>query len=122
MSMIQKQIEQLKNLVADFRIRCDADETFNREFGFMPYVLNRAAETIEQLSAKLTASNMNDGWIPITEALPSDKDLVLVSYRIEEESQVDISTYSDKYGFNLSPHVTAWMELPELYEPKEERL
>ncbi len=57
-------------------------------------------------------------WIPVSEGLPENGKnvLVTVSY-FDDGAKVRISE-NDKYGF-LCGNVSAWMPLPEPYEPQE---
>lgn len=80
MSMISEQIRKLRNYA----------ETTERA-GFLPDFVNSikgAADTIEDLSAKLSSANMerstahyNDNWIPVESGLyPDDLEDVQVTY------------------------------------------
>lgn len=75
MSLISKQIEELRAYAADRK-------------GEVSRIVSDAADTIESLSKKLSAANMerssqyyNDGWIPVTERLPKEKEDVLLAFK-----------------------------------------
>lgn len=75
MSLISKQIDELRAYAKDRK-------------GELARLINNAADTIEVLSAKLYASNMerssqyyNDGWIPVDDRLPENNDVVLISHK-----------------------------------------
>lgn len=63
-------------------------------------------------------------WIPVVEQLPEKFENVLITYRIPNEKTVRIwigyrtETVWWTYGVN-NPNVTAWMPLPEPYEPDD---
>ena len=73
MSLISKQIDELRAYAKDRK-------------GELAKLINDAADTIEVLSAKLHASNMerssqhyNDGWIPCSERLPEEYSNYLIT-------------------------------------------
>lgn len=87
---------------------------------------NKAADTIESLSAKLQAANMErsaedcGGWIQCSERLPENEKMVLLSLK-----NLDICTGFNAdfekrfhivgYGYTNYENVLAWMPLPEPY-------
>ena len=122
MSLISKQVDELRAYA-------------NERKGELAKLISDAADTIELLSAKLSALNMerssqyyHEGWIPCNEKLPRDVDeieddeLVLVSdgedyavafWRSEADAWDDpIHGWLDSYGFD----VKAWMPLPDQYK------
>ena len=111
MSLISKQIDELRAYAKDSN-------------GELAKLINDAAYTIEVLSAKLHASNMerssqyyNDGWISCNEMLPDEYGEYLVTKRTfgwncEEYVSNDIA-YFDNDGFHKADTVIAWMPLPE---------
>lgn len=132
MSLISKQIDELRAYAKDRK-------------GELAKLINDAADIIEELSAKLHASNMerssqyyNDGWIPCSERLPEKYGQYLVTFIPSAGTlwtYVLIACYSDLMGIakpsfhignigkndfaNITEQVTAWMPLPDPYKPKE---
>lgn len=130
MSLISKQIEELRAYAADRK-------------GELAKIVSDAADTIETLSEKLSVANMerssqyyNDGWIPVTERLPDEKDAgilknfgtskrsdyVLISIDVNGNQMTSIGCTYDgvwhwdkKYAFP-DWEVTAWQPLPDPYE------
>ena len=93
--------------------------------------LKRCADTIEELSTKLAAQNMerstayyNDGWIPCSERLPEHDEKYLCTYIFHKHYDMPFVQVLDYYATDKSPHfqhtlgdsgmkVLAWMPLPE---------
>lgn len=119
MSMITEQIKSLReaaNIWYEFKV---SD------------LLNKAADTIEQLAAKVRAANMerstayyNGGWIPVKERLPENKTYVLVTIGIPgRQPHARSGWYQDGFFHNdngdvwraTDIEVKAWMPLPEPY-------
>ncbi|WP_281513481.1 hypothetical protein [Bacteroides acidifaciens] len=90
-------------------------------------IINRAADTIEALSVKLAAANMerseaynNDGWIPCKDRLPQEKinpitgDFYEYQVTFQSEDVADVRHY--KFGKGhwwngpqiMDKYVTAW--------------
>ena len=119
MSLISKQIDELRAYAKDRK--CE-----------LAKMINDAADTIEVLSAKLHASNMerssqyyNNGWIPCNEMLPDEYGEYLVTKRTfgwncEEYVSNDIA-YFDNDGFHKADTVIAWKPLPEPYKAESEK-
>lgn len=123
MSLISKQIDELRTYAK------------NRK-GELAKLINDAADTIELLSTKLSASNMerssqyyHGGWIPCSERLPDDNRQVLVFARsvhfalakYDEMREAD-GTYSKQWvtfdawkPFYKIKDVIEWMPLPAPY-------
>lgn len=97
-------------------------------------ILNAAANTIEELSAKLASANMerstayyNDGWIPVSERLPDSGRKVLLQ---TEGNQMTVAFLDkklkwyadsgDHFCTDLCAKPIAWQPLPDPYEPKGE--
>lgn len=81
------------------------------------YALDKAIETIEQTT-----------WIPVIEKLPEDEQEVLITYKINVKHHVWSAIwdklhgrfYDKEYRSYISlNYVTAWMPLPEPYQPQE---
>lgn len=100
-------------------------------------ILNAAADTIEELSEKLAAANMersnafyNAGWIPVTERPPEDDNFVLMSFenftlpmigRYEQQEDGSGGWYlgdcdDEDTCLEHDLFVNAWMKLPERYK------
>lgn len=133
MSLTSEQIDKLRAYAADRK-------------GELAKLINDAADTIELLSAKLHASQMerssqyyHGGCIPVSERLPECEQEVLVtrhflsdnqlkknaiaeSFYVEAASRMDDewTSYSDEYKIKRHLHkVIAWMPLPEPYREEE---
>lgn len=123
MSMISRQVKRLRD-----------EAEFCSEIGNLPYekILNEAADTIEELSAKIHAANMelstayyHGGWIPLDERLPDPDEHVLLSFENCSEPIIGRYTVDDDDGgtFRIGDEdksfieydlfVNAWMPLPE---------
>lgn len=115
MSMIQNQIENLRYVA--------------KTFENMPIrnLLNQAADTIELLSAKLQAANMerstayyNNGWISCNERTPEEKINPItkdfyeyqVTFQIENLKDVRHYKFGEGHWWNgmeiMDEYVTAW--------------
>ena len=79
--------------------------------GELASLINEAADTIEELSAKLSAE-----WIPVEERLPENDKPVLVTVDWDHDD-LEVCTaeyWHDGDGWaNLEDYITAWMPLPE---------
>ena len=123
MSLTSKQIDELRSYAKDRK-------------GELAKLINDAADTIELLSAKLHASQMerssqyyHGGWIPCSERLPEKPVQVLVyamntHFSIAKYKEIRkcvneyVYTWVTDNAFDV-PHevknVLAWMPLPEPY-------
>ena len=128
MSMISEQ-------VADLREKAQIFEDSGCATNGIVKTFRKAADTIEELSAKLATANMerstayyNDGWIPCSSGvLPTEKGY----YWVTEgwgEGKVGFIHYSPKYNGTFEAlmkiydlEITAWMpaNLPEPYKGVE---
>lgn len=118
MSMITELVERLRNCA----------KWINNVNGlYKPDLLTEAADTIEQLAAKVRAEN-GGGWIPTAERLPEDKTYVLVTIQIPgRQPHVRSSWYQNGLFMNDNGdvwnksdlEVKAWKYSPEPY--KEEK-
>lgn len=119
MSMINEQIKRLREKADTFERAGSAVDGIVKEF-------RQAADTIEELSAKLHNANMerstayyNDGWIPVSEKYPTDENKrYLVCY---EDGCITIEyLYFDGAGYpffsEMELGVIAWMPLPKPFE------
>lgn len=123
MSMITELVQELREK-AFFRT---ADNVYN--------LLDKAADTIEELSAKLQSANIdrssqyyNGGWILCEERLP-ETNIIQCLVCLENESIFmawfngvefkEISTFGTK-SFYEENKLVAWMPLPEPYKPQKD--
>lgn len=122
MSMISEQVANLREKAQIFEDSGCATNGIVKTF-------REAADTIEELSAKLANVNMerstahyNDGWIPVAERLPELCKEVLVEVRVGDEIWHDISErfkdYNDKISWSAlcGMEPIAWMPMPEPYK------
>lgn len=128
MSLISKQVDDLRDYAKSRR-------------GELARIINGAADTIESLSEKLSARNMecssayyHGGWIPCSERMPENNDEVLVTYTVNGKKHRYVETatwYDGDEGYWSSPwdeyrvpgtktEVIAWMPLPTPYRPEGE--
>lgn len=128
MSMISEQIKRLREKAELFKKSGFAVDGIIFEF-------EEAANTIEELSAKLRNSNMerssqhyNGGWIPCSERLPGENTRVLTTIKTSKRpGNVRSGHYAYKMFHNDNgdcwncddEEVLAWMPLPEPYKERE---
>lgn len=112
MSLITKQIDELRSYASTRK-------------GELAKMINDAADTIEMLSAKLQASQMerssqyyHDGWIPCDERMPEEEGHYLVTDESGGTAYVGSSQFlicdDGKFYWDFFD-VTAWRPLPEPY-------
>lgn len=88
------------------------------------------SEMIEQLKDDLEQDEKENGWIPVSERLPSPGKYVLVSFENFTLLMIGIYTVDDDGGtFRISDkddsfleydlYVNAWMELPKCYREED---
>ena len=122
MSLTSKQIDELRAYAKGKK-------------GELAKLINDAADTIEMLSAKLHASQMerssqyyHGGWIPCSERLPEGRTEVIVSctddsgdtkFRYTSSGWVTTDKEYWIVDNEINNFVVAWMPLPEPY--REER-
>lgn len=115
-----------------------SEKTFLKVFGETSKILKQAADTIESLSEKLQAADMErsaedcSGWISCKERLPEENEFVLVSVQLSENSFKEYETccgylmngkwytYTERDFFEVgemhrTDKVVAWQLLPEPY-------
>lgn len=131
MSMISEQVKELRDCVRRW-------QNFESVSSSEPFkLLSQAADTIEALSAKLQAANMDNGsgWIACEDALPEDGQEVLSTHEggLNPERQViehifkdgqftlnwdmDTKINSPTFGQRYMGEVIAWMPKPKPYRP-----
>lgn len=117
MSMINEQVKELRGLSNEL-ISYDGG-WFNRR---VVVAMTRAADTIESLSEKLQAKNMEQsaedcgGWIACEDRLPERKGW----YLVYAKNQRPFVAYFKGKTFPLNNHyheIVAWRPLPEPYRP-----
>lgn len=142
MSTISEQIKELRELAAQAKLATFGECTRK----IYESALNDAADTIEILSAKLQAANMerstsyyNGGWILCSDRLPEENHFYNVTIFDGEDYMVEPAYYA-KIGYfgqkNIRPNwwtdctsnaeliedeeqtVVAWQPLPEPYKPE----
>lgn len=123
---ISEQVKELREIASEFDL--DGKEELSN-------MINEAADTIEALSAKLSAANRErsdryygGGWILCSERFPNVNDNVLICFDFKGRRSVELGCFwsdgsphcdSDEY---LTPtgrkerKAVAWMELPKLYK------
>lgn len=110
MSLTSKRIEELRAYAADRK-------------GELAKLINDAADTIELLSIKLRASQMerssqyyHGGWIPCSERLPEEGQEVLIQM---------VNGYMATIMYSKSgahDHIVAWMPLPDPWRGEKDEL
>ena len=142
MSMVSELVKELRKYAEEYK-----NLPWSEVCEKTKRMLNCAADTIEELSAKVARQNMErssqyygGGWIPCSERLPDDSlNFVLVTVKAivnggthdgEYIKIVGIACYSDFYckwdlysGYSIKDYgaeVLAWQPLPPAYEPKGE--
>ena len=131
MSMVTELVEQLRELAEEPDGRCEACKID---------IINRAADTIEELSAKVARQNMErssqyygGGWISVEERLPEEAFGCIVTVLDTEPTTgtdyecilpyfvgYDGEQWNDSDGEQVPNEVLAWQPLPPAYEPKED--
>lgn len=126
MSIIE-QVKELREIAKEF----DLDD--KEELAIM---LNKAADAIESLYAKLQAANMEwsadcGGWIPCSERLPEEKinpitqDFYEYQVTFKNEDVTDIRNYKFGKGhwwngpWIMDKHVIAWRQNIEPYHEEK---
>lgn len=129
MSMITELVERLRKNSASLEITFSTAEN-----------LREAADTIEELSAKLQAANMerssqyyNGGWIPCSERLPEEYGEYICTMSngnveecgfvpSDEKGLIPGWATCEADGFRKLDYqdIIAWMPLPQPYKEREE--
>ena len=80
--------------------------------------LNQAADTIEELSEKLSASQMerSDDWILCEERMPESDGMYLITSNVLRKSEVQFVFFQKNINmFICNGNAIAWRPLPEPY-------
>lgn len=137
MSMVSELVNKLRIYVEAYK-----NPPYGREIAGTTELMERAADTIETLSAKLAAANMNrseryysGGWIPVEKRLPNEKEFIKEYRRNHHAAEFivmiegatlpttlyylkDTKSWVDE---NQNYYrVVAWQPLPEPYRPSDE--
>lgn len=137
MSMIEQQLKEIRKVTKSIYLSADKEVA-----GDIASTLSQAADTIEALSAKLAAANMErseryygGGWIVCEDRLPEDGQKVLATHEggLNPERQViehifkdgkftlnwdmDTEIGSPTFGQRYMGKVIAWIPKPEPYRP-----
>lgn len=116
MSMIEQQVKELRNVSSWYKDRNS----------YLLGILSQAADTIEALSAKLAAANMErsdryygGGWIACEDRLPENFEVVL-AFTGERQIVTVARDGEDWVLYNqkiIKENIIAWQPLPEPYRP-----
>lgn len=132
MSMISEKIKRLREAA-------DLLTYGGKSTSMLVMEVRDAADTIEELSAKLASANMerstayyNDGWIPVDSGkLPEEKEnpvtrdwyVYPVMVRFEEVTDIRYYSYGNGHWHHgpgiMDKYVTHWMDIKP-YQPKGE--
>lgn len=119
MSLTSKQIDELRAYAKDRK-------------GELAKLISDAADTIEVLSAKLHASQMerssqyyHGGWIPVSNRLPDEGVAVLTQAKFKDDMKMAVScrldwNYWTGWG-TRDVNIVAWRPLPEPYMGEGEK-
>ena len=116
MSLTSKQIDELRAYAKDRK-------------GELAKLINDAADTIEILSAKLHASQMerssqyyHGGWIPVSERLPDKEGNYLITAQptYNHAKDIRIAHWAGRWAGYVKSEIIAWMPLPEPYMEEQD--
>ncbi len=130
MQELEKILEEIENIYVDetdFGIECNLEECSD-----VP--CDNCYECIKSACKVIIRNHMNDGWVPVEEALPEDEGFYLVTF--SESKAVRLLGYGscrrnikwEPTGFGwydistatyfAEDSVIAWQPLPEPYRPE----
>lgn len=115
---LEKRFEYLENVGNDLAHKVTEEEKGRRMAYHLAKYETHVAPTI------VDTGNLRPQWIPVAERLPEKYEDVLITYRIPNEKAARIwfgyrvETGWCAYGVDR-PNPTAWMPLPEPYEPED---
>lgn len=114
MSMISEQVKKIREFGKNRKLDVFSYDEVNS-------ILSEAADTIEALSAKLQAENVENGggWISCEDRLPDNFEVVLVF--TEEKQIVTVARDGEDWVlYNqgiIKERILAWQSLPKPYRP-----
>lgn len=121
----RKPIEQILNELEEERKRAICFSHTDKGMGRAIKIVKEAAEEYRHRNHDLDieASHSNDGWIPVSERLPSDQKEVLITL-FDDDVYIGWFDFNDNCWstneFDCDDcDVTAWQPLPEPYKQKE---
>lgn len=92
---------------------------FNKD-SIKGFIITKIIDMQPTIDPEVCEKQPTGKWIPVAERLPKEYEDVLIAYRIPEGNAAWIGYRAAKewwtYGV-CCPNVTAWMPLPEPYEP-----
>ena len=103
----------------------EIDETIER-YGKNPYIDEKVTDLCYGLNiAKdIIRKHMNDGWIPVEDALPEEAGTYIVNALTGERNIVTFAKWQNRYkrfdmtGARTYWKIIAWCPLPEPYRPE----
>lgn len=113
MSMISEQVKELREIAKNWNP--------NTPINPVSVVLNKAADTIEALSAKLanmdrSAEDCGGGWIACKERLPEDEGMYLITAKVLEKIEIQYVFFQKNMDLFICNGIAiAWKPLPEPY-------
>lgn len=114
---ISEQVKELREIAKNWNP--------NTPINPVSVVLNKAADTIESLSAKLADMERSaedcGGWIPCKERLPEDEGMYLITAKVLEKIEIQYVFFQKNMDLFICNGIAiAWQPLPEPYhEPQQ---
>lgn len=123
MSMLRELLEELR----EYKKMLETSRTDSERVAYVEKLLGQAADTIEELSAKVAMQNMErssqyygGGWISCDECMPEKEGNYLI---VTNTNHVYIGKFYKNTGFSgVGRYAVYWqsLPLPPKYEPKED--
>ena len=135
MSMVSELVKELREYAKGFK-----NSSYGREISGIERLLTQAADTIEELSAKVARQSMErsskyygGGWILCSERMPKETGIYIVTTYSKEISayiaNIDNFVYTGYepdggcwINCEDNRDVLAWQPLPPAFDPKEDGL